>query len=181
MNFEKYRKNIEEAKKWLQKEFMGIRTGAASVAILDSVKVEAYGSLMPLNQLANIGIENAKTISITPFDGSQVRTIQKTLTDSNLNLAVSVAGTTIRLSFPELTIERKGLLTKLAKEKIEEAKISIRKHRDETKNEIEKMEKNGEITKDEKFSFKKKMEEITKEANTELEEILKLKEEEINQ
>jgi len=180
MNFEEFKKKTEEAKKWLQKEFAGIRTGAASAAVLDTIKVEAYGSLMPLHQLANIGIEDAQTLAVTPFDGSQLGVIQKALTDSSLGLSISVSGNTIRLSFPELTIDRKGMLVKLAKEKLEEAKVSIRKHRDETKNKIEEMQQNSEIGKDEEFRLKEKMEEITKDVNNQLEEMLKIKEEEIN-
>lgn len=179
MNFEKYKNNIEIIQEWLQKEFSGIRTGAASAVILDAIKVEVYGSLTPLNQVASIGIEGTQTLAINPFDNNQIGAIQKALTDSNLGLLISVAGSTIRLSFPELTIDRKKMLIKLAKEKIEEAKISIRKSRDEVKNEIEQKQKDSEITEDEKFSLKKEMEEITQKANSNLEDILKLKEEEI--
>ena len=181
MNFEKFKNKIEEVKKWLQKEFMGIRTGAASAAVLDGIMIEAYGSKMPLNQLANIGIEDATTLSVTPFDNNQIGTIQKALTDSNLGLSISVASTTIRLSFPELTLDRKGMLIKLAKEKVEDAKISVRKARDETKKEIEQLKKNKEITEDEEQNLKKEMEEITKQASDVFLEMLKNKEEEINQ
>ncbi len=130
---------------------------------------------MPLNQVATMGIEGPTTLIVTPFDGSLSGEIQKAITDSNSGLAISVSGNSIRLSFPDLTMDRKKILIKLSKEKIEDAKISVRKYREEVKNEIEKKEKNSEITEDDKFSLKKVMEEITQKNISDFEEILKLK------
>ncbi len=175
MNFEEYKKNIEETINWLKKEYTSIRTGAASVAILDSVKVEAYGSQMPINQLASVGIEDAKTLSINPFDSSVLKNIEKSINDANLGVTLSVSGTTIRLSFPDLTSDRRKMLIKLAKEKLEDARVTLRKHRDEVKNQIE----DSEFTDDEKYSFKEEMEKLTKQANEQLDEIFSKKDKEV--
>ena len=177
MNFDEYKKNIVEVVDWLKKEYTSIRTGAASVAILDNVKVEAYGSQMPINQLASVGIEDAKTLSINPFDGGVSKNIEKAVTDANLGLSVSVSGTTIRLSFPDLTADRRTMLIKLAKEKLEDSRVTLRRHRDEAKNLIE----DGEFTDDQKYTFKEEMEKLTKEANESLEELYKKKDTEISE
>ena len=177
MDFEKYKKSTEEIKEWLKKEFTSIRTGAASVAILDNIKVIAYGSQMPINQLASIGIEDAKTLSVNPFDAGVSKDIEKAVNDANLGLAVSVSGTTIRLSFPDLTVDRRKMLLKLASEKKEESRVRLRRARDEIKNEIE----GSDMTEDEQYSSKEKMEEITKVVSAELEDMYKRKEGEINE
>ncbi|MCK5589319.1 MAG: ribosome recycling factor [Candidatus Pacebacteria bacterium] len=179
MDFNKFKTNIEEVKERLKKEFSSIRTGAAAVSVLDNIKVEAYGSQMPVNQLASIGIEDAKTLSISPFDNGISKNIEEAITKADLGLSVSVSGTVIRLSFPDLTSERRVMLLKLAKEKLEDARIRLRKHRDEVKAEIEKQERDGEITEDDKFSAKESMEELTKKGNEELDELYKKKEEEV--
>lgn len=179
MNFDEYKKKIEEIKNWTKKEFAGIRTGAASIAILDNVLVEAYGSKMPLNQLANLSVEDAKSLFIAPFDTSIIKDIEKALNEANLGLGVSSTSGGIRLSFPDLTSERRTVLLKLAKEKLEDARIRLRQERDEIWKEIQRMEKDGEIGEDEKFRLKEEMEKITKEAGEELDKIYALKEEEI--
>ncbi len=179
MNFAEYKNKIEEIKNWTKKEFSGIRTGAASIAILDGVFIEAYGSRMPLNQLANLSIEDAKSLFVAPFDNSILKDIEKGLNEANLGLGISATSGGIRLSFPDLTSERRVMLLKLAKEKLEEAKIRLRKERDELWKEIQRMEKDKEIGEDEKFNLKEEMEKITKEAGEELDKIYNNKEQEI--
>ncbi len=179
MNFTEYKNKITEIENWTKKEFSGIRTGAASIAILDNVSVMAYGTMMPINQLANLGIQDAKSLLVTPFDNSIMKELEKGLSDANLGLAISADSAGIRLSFPDLTSERRVMLMKLAKEKLEEGKIRIRKERDEVKKEIERMEKDKEISEDEKFLKMEELEKITKEAGESLDKIFKNKEEEI--
>lgn len=180
MNFTEYKNKIEEIKNWTLKEFGGIRTGAASIAILDNVNIEAYGSFMPINQLANLGIQDSKTIMVSPFDTSIMKDLEKGLNDANLGLSISGTSDGVRLSFPDLTSDRRVMLLKLAKEKLENGKISLRKERDEIWKEIQEKEKNGEIGEDKKYSAKDEMEEITKKAEEEFEQIYKNKEEEIS-
>ncbi len=179
MNFTEYKNKIIEIENWTKKEFSGIRTGAASIAILDNISVMAYGTMMPINQLANLGIQDAKSLLVTPFDTSIMKELEKGLNDANLGLAISADSAGIRLSFPDLTSERRVMLMKLAKEKLEEGKIRIRKERDEVKKEIERMEKDKEISEDERFNKMEELEKATKEAGESLDNIFKNKEEEI--
>ena len=181
MDFKNFKENIEEIKSFLQKEFAGIRTGAASVAILDPIKVEAYGSQMPLNQLASISVEGASSIVVIPFDNSIAGDIEKAITNSGTGLSVSNSGSSIRLTFPSLTGERRVMLIKLAKEKLETARVSLRKARDDTRNKIIDDEKKGDISEDDKFRFTEEMEKIVKEANASLDEMYSVKEREINE
>ena len=181
IDFTKFKKEIEDIKSYLQKEFAGIRTGAASVSILDPITVEAYGSQMPLNQLASISVEGATSLVVTPFDTSIAGDIEKAINDSGTGLVVSNSGSYLRLSFPGLTAERRVMLIKLAKEKLEAARVSLRKARDEIRNEIINQEKGGEISEDEKFRLSEEMEELTKEANKELDALYEIKEKEIQE
>lgn len=181
MDFTKFKNDIEEVKKFLQKEFAGIRTGAASVSILDPIKVEAYGAQMPIDQLASITVEGATSILVTPFDTSIAGDIEKAITDSGTGLSVSNSGTSIRLSFPGLTADRRVMLIKLAKEKLETSRVSLRKARDDVRNEIIDLEKDGNISEDEKFRLTEEMEKITKEANQELDNKYEIKEKEIQE
>ena len=181
MDFKDFKENIEEIKKFLQKEFAGIRTGAASVSILDPIKVEVYGSQMPISQLASISVEGATSILISPFDTSIAGEIEKAITDSGTGLAISNSGSNIRLSFPGLTAERRVMLIKLAKEKLETARVSLRNARDDIRNDIIKKEKDGDISEDEKYSLFEELEKLSKEANKELDERYDNKEKEINE
>jgi ribosome recycling factor len=181
IDFNDLKKNIEEIKKFLQTEFAGIRTGAASVAILDPIKVEAYGSLMPISQLANISVEGPTSLLIAPYDVSVSSAIEKAINDSGTGLSVSNSGNAVRVSFPALTAERRVVLLKLAKEKLEDARVRLRKERDKKKNEIETATKNGEISEDDKFRLMDEMEKIVKEANEDFEKMFEIKEKEINE
>ena len=175
-DFSNFESKISEIKEWLKNELKSIRTGRATPAILDSVKAENYGVLVPINNMANISVEDARTLRVVPYDNSQLSNIEKSITEANLGLSVIVDDTGLRLIFPELTGERRQELVKLAKDKLEEAKIAVRRERDEVWSDIQEKEQNGEITEDDKYRSKEKMEEIVKKAYEELEEIFKDKE-----
>lgn len=170
---------LNEIKDWLQKEFSGIRTGQASPALLDSVKAESYGSLMPLNQMSSIGIEDARTLRITPWDASQIPTIEKALQEADLGVSVSTDSAGVRAIFPELTVERRAQLQKLAKTKLEEARIRVRSVRDDVMKDIDKQEKNGDISEDERFTKKEAVQDVVDEVNKGLEELYSKKETEL--
>lgn len=170
-------KGVEE---WLKKEYMTLRTGIASPAILDGVQVEAYGSRMHINQVATIGIEDARVIRITPYDKTQSKEIEKAITLANLGVSASVDDKGVKLFFPELTTDRRALLMKTAKGKLEDAKISLRKIRDEISKDIDNKEKESVIGEDDKFRFKKEMQKIIDEANKNLETLFEKKDKEIN-
>lgn len=179
-SFSNLEKNLEEVTFWLKKEYSSIRTGQASPAILDSVKVESYGSLMPLNQVSSITTEDAKTIRVSPWDSGLIKVIEKTITDAGLGVSLVTDEKGVRVIFPDLTSERRVMLVKLAKEKLEKARVSVRSAREEEKDKIEKSQKDGDITEDEEFKLKEKMQTMVEDLNKELEELFAKKEKEIN-
>lgn len=179
-NFTKLKSNTKSVEDWLTKEFGGIRTGRAAPAMLDGIVVEAYGSKMPLKQVAAINIEDARTIRIAPYDLTQGKAIEKAVTAANLGLSVSADDRGVRVNFPELTAERRELLLKIAKEKLEQAKVSLRKHRDEIVRDIDDKEKKKEMSEDEKFRAKTELQKLTDSENKKLEEHYGKKEKEIN-
>jgi len=179
MDFKQFTTELDAIAQWLKKEYQSIRTGMASPAVLDGVKVDAYGAQTPINQVASISIEGAKSLLIGPYDGSLVKHIEKSIIDANLGVSVVGTDTGVRVSFPDLTAERRDMLGKLAKQKLEDARVSVRQERDKVWNEIQSKEKDGEITEDERYSLKEQMEEQVKQFNSSLDEILKNKQEEI--
>lgn len=178
-SFKKFQDKIEETKEWLSGEFMSIQTGRATPAVLDNVKVTSYGSQMPINQIASIGAEGPRTLRVTPWDKSQIEAIEKAINDAQIGVSASSDEAGVRISFPELTVEKRETLLKVVGDKTEKARVSIRGARDEVWNDIQNMEKEGEIGEDEKFRLKSEMEEITKEANQKLEELKEKKEKDI--
>lgn len=179
-DFKGLKENIKAVEEWLKKEYMSLRTGIASPAILDGVVVEVYGSHMPINQLANIGIEDARVIRITPWDKSQAKAIEKAITVAELGVSVGADDKGVRVFFPELTTERRGLLIKTAKAKLEDGKVNIRGHRDDTLKDIQTKEKEGEMGEDDMFRSKEEMQKIVDAGNAALEVLFEKKEKEIN-
>ena len=178
-NFSDVKKKTVEIQEWLSKELSAVHTGRASVALLDTVRVSAYGSFMPIAQIANMSTEDARTIRISPWDSSVLGAIDKALREANLGVSVATDEKGLRVSFPDLTTETREKYVKLVGKKMEEARISIRGVRDEVWNDIQTKEKGGAIGEDEKFRAKEEMEKIIKEANEKLEEIARQKEENI--
>ena len=168
-----------ETKEWLQKEYAAIRTGQASPALLDGIKVESYGSFMPLNQIGSIGIEDARTLRVTPWDSSQVTAIEKAIREADLGISIVTDSAGLRAIFPELTVDRREQLLKLAKSKLEDARIAVRALRDEAMKSIEKAEKSNEISEDEKFTQKESIQSAIDTANRELEQLFTSKEQEL--
>ncbi len=142
-DFSALAKSIAETEEWLSRELAGIRTGRAAPALLDGVKPEAYGAKTPLTQLASVSVEDARTLRVIPWDASLMRTIEKAITDENLGLGVATDGQGLRVSFPELTAERRAQLTKLARDKAEQAKVTLRGHRTDALKEIDALRKEG--------------------------------------
>lgn len=178
-NFTNLKEKTSQIEEWLSKELSGIRTGRAAPAILDSVSVDAYGSRMGIRELANVSVEGDRTIRIAPWDTSLSKAIEKAIIASNLGLSVAVDDKGIRIIFPELTGERREQLVKLLKQKLEEARASVRQAREKTWEEIQEKEKEGGMSEDEKFRHKEEMQKYIDETNTRLEEIIFRKEKEI--
>ncbi len=168
-NFSDLKEKIKGVEEWLQKEFSVIRTGRATPMILDFVQVEAYGQKMSIKELANISVEDAKTVKIEPWDQSVAKSIEKAITTSNLGLSMAPFEKGLRIIFPELTSERREQFVKVVKSKLEEARVSLRGLRDKTWKEIEEKEKAGGMGEDDKFRLKEDLQKIIDEANQKLE------------
>ncbi len=173
------KKKLPEIKEWLKKEFSLLRTGRASPALLDNIVVEYYGAKQPLKHLGAISAEDARTLRIKPWDVSLIHQIEQEIRYSNLGLQAIAEKDSLRIIFPELTQERRKALVKVISEKLEEARISIRKIRDEYWRDIQDKEREGKISEDEKFRLKDDLQELIDENQKELEEMLEVKNKEI--
>lgn len=172
---EKMNKTIENIRFELNK----FRTGKASATILDGVKVNYYGSIVPLKQAANISVPEARLITIQPWDKSMINEIEKAILKSDLGLTPMNDGNIIRLPIPQLTEERRLNLVKQAKRLGEEGKISIRNSRREANENIKKAEKNHDISEDDSHRAQDDIQKLTDEYISKIDEILKKKEKEI--
>lgn len=178
-DFKTLKLEVTNVEKWLEKEFSLIRVGRANPAVLDGVRVDSYGTAVALNQVANIAVEDARSIRISPWDSSQIKAIEKSIIAANLGVSVSVDDKGVRVTFPELTGEKRAETVKIAKEKYEHARITLRKHRDHTIADIEKKEKAKEMDQDAKFRNKAEVEKIIGEANKKFDAAMAKKEKEI--
>lgn len=179
-DFKPFDKKIAEVVERLQKELSGVRTGRATPAILDGVQVESFGSRMPINNVATVSVEDARTLRITPWNMSDGKEIEKAITVANLGLSVGMDEKGVRVFFPELTSERRTQLLKLSKEKVEDARASLRQARDEVWSDIQKQEKDKKMSEDDKFRAKDEMEKRVKAANKQFDDALARKEKEIS-
>lgn len=178
-DFNQFKKQLTATDEWLKKEFQQIRTSQASPAILDGVKVVVYGAPMALKELASVMIEGARSIRIQPWDKSQTKEIEKSITLANLGVSTVVDGDGVRINFPELTGERRAQIAKLAKDKLEEAKKELRRYRDVVIKDLQAKEKEGVYGKDEIFRLRNETQKIVDDANKKLEDSYSKKEKEI--
>ncbi len=171
-NFQTELKNVEE---WLAREYSQISTGRAAPALLDGVQVESYGQMMPLKNVASISIEDPKTLRVAPWDKVTIKDVERGLHSSNLGFSIAVDDQGVRVIVPALTTERREQLVKLAKAKMEEARISIRQARDSEIGAI----KEKELPEDAFFRAKEEMQKLVDVANGTLEAVFDRKEKEI--
>ena len=170
---------MEKSLNALEVAFKRIRTGRASPSLLDDIKIDHYGTLTPLPQLANISIEDAKTIAINPWEKTIVQEIEKAIMESDIGINPQTEGTVIRLNIPSIDEERRKDLSKLASKYAEENKVSIRNIRRDIIDKLKKNQKDGTINEDE---LKKSMDEIQKITDkyvNDIDKLLKTKQEEI--
>lgn len=167
-DFKQFDGKVAAAREWLSKEYRGLRTGRAAPAILDSVTVSAYGSMMPLKQVGSIGVEDARTLRVQPFDASLLKDIERAISAANLGVGTASDGAIVRVTFPELTSERREQLVKLAKGKLEEARTTVRLARDEAWKEIQEKVRASALTEDDKFSLKDELQKRVDKANEDL-------------
>ncbi len=162
-------------------ELSKIRTGRASPALLDGIKVEYYGSSLPMNQVATISIPEPRLIIIQPWDKTALGEIEKSLFKSGIGLTPNNDGNVIRLSIPPLTTERREELVKLTQRLAEEAKVAIRNIRRDANNDIKKEEKDKKISTDESFKIQELIQKATDDSIKKIDEVLKKKEKEIRE
>lgn len=179
-NIASLQKSIEETKKWFQDELSTLRTGRAAPALLDSVHVEVYGSRMKLNQAASVTVSDARSLYIAPYDASQTKAIEKAITLADLGVSVGSDEKGVRVSFPELTAERRQQLIKLMRGKLEEARIAIKQKRAEEMSVVEKAQKASEMGEDDARRAKEEIQKLVDAGNKALEELADKKEHELS-
>ncbi len=160
-------------------DMQGIRTGRASPSMLDSIKIDAYGQKMNINQVGNITTPDARTINIDVWDGSNINLVDKALRESDLGINPMIDGNLIRLPLPQLTEERREEFLKMAGKISENAKVAIRNIRRDGIEKIKKLEKEKKFGQDESKKFQDNVEKITSNHISEIEEIFKNKEEDL--
>ena len=170
---------MEKAVTDLQHEMSSIRTGRASVSILDHIRVDYYGTPTPLNQLANLHVPEPSLITLQPWDASQIGAIEKAIRSSDLGLNPGNDGKLIRIPIPPLTEERRRDLVKHIRKLAEEYRVGVRNHRRDALEMLKELEKDKDITEDDRRHADQKVEGMTKECLERLEKTLKLKEDEI--
>ena len=179
-DFTKFKTEAKAIEEWLKKEYQGIRTGQAAPAILDGILVEAYGQSMPSNQVAGITAEGARSLRIAPWDNNVIKAIEKAIQIANLGVSVMSDDKGVRVNFPELTSETRATLLKLAKSRLEDARVSVRDIRSETMTDIDNKEKGGGMGEDEKNRFKADLQKFVDATNKALEDTFEKKENEIS-
>jgi ribosome recycling factor len=173
------RKRMEKSVKAFQEEVARVRTGRASVALLDGVKVDYYGSTMPLNQMATITVAEARLIVIQPWDPSAIGAIEKAIQKSDLGITPVNDGKVIRISIPPLTEERRKELVKMVRKMAEEARVAVRNIRRDILDDLKKMKKEGEMAEDDFYRAQDQLQKITDEHIEKIDKILETKEKEI--
>ncbi len=163
----------------LKKEFSGLRAGRASTGMLDPVMVDSYGSMMPLNQVANISAPEPRLLTVTVWDRGQVSAVEKALHDSGLGLNPQTEGTTIRLPIPPMTEERRKEMTKVAAKYAEASRVAVRNIRREGMEAVKKMEKDKLISEDDLKRHEKDIQKATDETVKKIDDTLAHKEKEI--
>jgi len=178
-DFSHLHKKVDSAVEWLKKEYFVIRTGKAMPQVLDALRVDSYGSSVPINQVASVSTEDARTLRIVPYDPANSKALEKAIVSSDLGLSVSSDDRGVRVFFPELTSENRAALAKVLKNKCEQAHVSLRAERDAVWSDIQSEEKKGEIGEDEKFLYKEEMEKIIGRGNNIIDGLFEKKEQEI--
>ncbi|HEV7121334.1 MAG TPA: ribosome recycling factor [Candidatus Paceibacterota bacterium] len=178
-DFSKLIANVKETEEWLQREFSNIRTGRATPTLLDSVKPEIYGTRTPIQQVASITIEDARTLRIVPWDKSVSKIIETAINDADFGVSVAVDDQGLRVIFPMLTAERRTQLQKVAGEKAEQAKVTLRGHRTDALKELDAAEKEGGMGQDDLKRLKDEAQKHIDTGTEAIETLLKKKQEEI--
>lgn len=174
-----YQKEFDKVIEFLEKEISGLRGSRATSSLVENIMVEAYGTKMPLREVARIFTEGHKNIVIEPWDKNNLKAIEKAIFESSLGVAPVVDGQLVRISFPPLNEEKRKEIVRILHQKAEHARIGLRGVRDKIKETIFQQEKNKEISEDEKFRLMKELDEKIGEYNNKIKEKIEKKEKEI--
>lgn len=177
----KYKDRMEKAVAALKEEFGSLRTGRASASLLDQVHVEAYGSTMPLTQVAAVSVPEPRMITVNVWDRGMVVSVEKAIRSSDLGLNPAVDGQTLRIPIPPLTEERRKDLAKVAGRYAEQQRVAVRNIRRDANEDLRKAQKDGVISQDEEKRMESEVQKMTDEAIKRIDEALKTKEQEIMQ
>ena len=173
------REKMTKAVAHAQEEFAAVRTGRAAPALVERIRVDYYGTEVPLRQIAGFNVPEARLLVVTPYDKGSIKAIEKALQNSDLGINPSNDGQVIRLSFPPLTEERRKDLVKVVRHKAEEARVAVRNLRRSARHDLEALEKEGEISSDELERAEKELERVTHEQVAEIDRVLQHKEQEL--
>jgi len=174
-------RRMDGALEALRKEFGGLRTGRASASLLEPVVVNAYGSMMPLNQLANVNVPEPRMITVQVWDRGMVKAVDKAIREAGLGLNPQTEGQTIRVPIPDLNAERRRELTKVAAKYAETARVSVRNVRRDGIETLRKQEKDGDISQDEQKKLEREIQQLTDDHIKRVDETLAQKDKEILQ
>ena len=175
-DFSAFKKTSEHVVEWLKMEYTGLRTGRATPSILDTISIQAYGSAMKISQVASVSVSDPKSLLVTPWDKGLAAEIDRAIREANLGLSVSTDSAGVRVAFPELTGDRRTLLIKVAKEKLEEARIKIRNERQKVLSDIDASEAGDDQGK----RLKNELQKLVDDVNAKLEDLQRHKENEIS-
>ncbi len=177
--FAESRDKMAKAVSHLQSEFVAVRTGRATPALVEKLKVDYYGTDVPLQQIAGFQVPEARLLVVTPYDKSAMKSIEKAIRNSDLGVNPSNDGNVIRLAFPPLTEERRRHFVKVVRHKAEEARVAIRNVRRAARHDLEALERDADITADELERAEKELEKVTHEYVAEVDRMLQHKEHEL--
>lgn len=180
MNLDQIKQRMDGAVDALHKEFSGLRTGRASTSLLDSIKVDAYGSLMPLNQVGTVGVPEPRLLTVQVWDKGMVKNVEKAIRDAGLGLNPQPDGQLVRVPVPELSAERRQELVKVAGKYAEAARIAVRNVRRDGMDALKKAQKDGDLSEDEHKTQSDKVQKLTDEMIKKIDDALVHKEKEIS-
>jgi ribosome recycling factor len=171
--------HMDQALEHLRKDLSGLRTGRASVALLDGIRVDYYGTMTPLKQIANVSTPEARLIAIQPWEPKLIKEMEKAISNSGLGVTPSNDGKLIRIPLPPLTEERRKELTKICKKHGEETKVQIRGFRRDANEELKKLQKDAKLTEDELRKAEQETQKLIEQYGQKIDELIKKKEQEI--
>jgi ribosome recycling factor len=177
--FKELRAGIEKAIEALRRDLSKVRTGRAHAGMLDSLRIDYYGVLTPISQMATVAVPEPRLITIKPWEKGQVKHLEKAIRESDLGLNPMTDGEIIRLPIPALTEERRREMVKVTKKHGEECKVAVRKHRRDANEMIESLDKDGDVSGDDADRAKKKVEELVSDGVKQVDGVIAAKEKDI--